>query len=124
MTINQTYKTFNIIIITVIVFAIMYVLTVNLSGIHLICQINKNNIQCENCGLTRGLFEFFHLNFYEAYRYNPKSIFMGCIIFFQLIFRILGIYKLNTSIINIKMVPVIVIELFVLIILMLGYRLL
>ena len=123
MTLNQTYKTFNILIVIVILFAIIYVFTINISGMNLKCQMSKNKIPCENCGVTRGMFEFFRFNFSRALMYNPKSVFLGGIIFIQLILRSYGIYKLNARRIEISAAPVIIIEVSILLILMVIYRL-
>ena len=123
MTLNQTYKTFNILIIIVIVIAIIYVFTINISGMNFKCQMSKNNIPCENCGVTRGMFEFFRFNFSEAFEYNPKSVFVGFVLLIQLVLRSFGIYKLNLAKKEIKLFPLIIVEVSVLIFLSVVYRL-
>jgi hypothetical protein len=123
MTLNQTYKTFNILIIIIIVIAIIYVFTINISGVNLKCQMSKNNKQCENCGVTRGMFEFLRFNFSKAFEYNPKSVFVCFVLLIQLVLRSVGIYKLNLAKNEIKLFPLIIIEVSVLIFLSVVYRL-
>ena len=53
------------------------------------CLFNKiTHLYCPGCGITRMLFSFFKLDFYQAFRYNP-------LVFLLLVFYILiSIYNL------------------------------
>ena len=50
--------------------------------------------KCESCGLTRGLYHFFTLNFKTAHDFNSRSTYIGTIIVFQTL--------LKTSMISVK----------------------
>ena len=70
----------------------------NILGLYLIgyeCPWKKNfNIDCAGCGATRMLISIFHLEFYQAFRYNPLmfSLLLLSIIYFVyiIIFKIIG----------------------------------
>ena len=101
----------------------MYVLLVNFFGISLTCRNSINNSPCNNCGVTRGLFEFFSFNIQGANSYNPKSVFFGFIILTQLLLRMIGIYRLYRTRNEVKILHIIFIELSSLIFLMLFCKL-
>ena len=122
MTLNQTYKLFNFLVILVLVFAILYVLIINVFEFQLTCQNKLNNIPCDNCRVTRGLFEFFRFNFSGSLDHNPKSLFLGILIFFQLIVRGIGILKLKSLSIDSFFSKIIMIEIISFVALMVTYK--
>lgn len=122
MTLNQTYKLFNWLVITSIATVITYVMIINLFDIDIKCQISRKGLHCENCGVTRGLFEFIRLNIHDAYVQNPKSVFLGFIILFQLVTRSFGIYWLRRKEKLQNPTRIIIIELSILISVMITYR--
>jgi hypothetical protein len=122
VTLKQSYKLFNLLVLSVLVFAIVYVLVVNIFEIKMTCQNRINNIPCENCGVTRGLFYFFNLNFSGSIAYSPKSFFLGIAITVQLIARGMVIFKLQMSRVDSFFLKIIMIEIILFFALMVTYK--
>jgi hypothetical protein len=123
MTLNQTYRLYNLLVILVLVLAILYVFLINLFEIQLTCQNKLNNIPCENCGVTRGLYDFFQFKFSGSFDHNPKSFFLGVLIYFQLIVKGISIWKMKSIIVGEKVYRVILIEICLFFFFMIGYKL-
>lgn len=122
MTLNQTYRLFNLLVILVLVLALFYVFVINIFEIQLTCQNKLNNIPCENCGVTRGLYDFFQFNFSGSLDHNPKSLFLGFLIYFQLIIRGISLWKLKTYMLGEKVDKVILIEICLFLFFTIGYK--
>ena len=59
-------------IIFIVLFLLAYYLGHTLWGFSIPCPIKQlTNFYCPGCGITRMLWAIFHLDFYQAFRYNP-----------------------------------------------------
>lgn len=57
-------------------------------GFPIPCLFHKiTNLYCPGCGITRCLVSFFHLNFYQSFRYNPLLFIFIPFLLFYVIYR-------------------------------------
>lgn len=85
----------NILISNIILVAIFSTISITQFNTlpHLCISKYLFNTDCPGCGITTGLFEFFHFKLRTAYISNPVSIVIGLFIITQVIIRIIVLYK-------------------------------
>lgn len=87
---KAAYILFCKIIFVFLFLIILYTVLANNTGISLQCQYKINyGKSCRSCGLTRGLYKCFKLDFKNANQLNNQSEFIFIVIISQIFLRIL-----------------------------------
>jgi len=85
---SATYLLANKLIVLVILLTLSYVVVMNYFNIEFSCQYQGlYGKECRSCGITRGLWSCFQLDFISANKFNSRSIYTFVTILMQLFYR-------------------------------------
>ena len=82
-----------------LLFSVLYLILARTFNIYLLCPFHEiTGLYCPGCGVTRMIYSFYELNFYQAFRYNPLLFIFSPFIIFLLINVIYSKIKKEKSI--------------------------
>ena len=85
-------------VVFLVIFTFLYLIIAPILNIYVPCVFNEiTGLYCPGCGVTRMLKSMLHLEFYQAFRYNPLLFIFSPFILFMIINYIYCYYKKKKS---------------------------